>query len=58
MRDEHPKEVEDFTKPFLVMFGLLLFMALFAIWAAFGYLVSLLSGLGVNALIDRLPRRS
>lgn len=57
MRDSHPKEVEDYTKPFLVMFGLLLFMALFAIWAAFGYAVSLLSGVGLNALINKMPRR-
>lgn len=54
----HPiKPVEDFTNAFLVMAGLLLFMGLFAVWAIFGYVVSLLSGFGMHLLIKRIPRR-
>lgn len=52
-----PGRVEDYTRPFLVMAGLSLFMSLFTLWAVFGYLASLLTGLGVHLAIDRLSRR-
>lgn len=53
----HPREVEDFTKPFLVMAGVVLFTGLFMLWAAFGYLASLATSAVVHAAIHRLPRR-
>jgi hypothetical protein len=51
------REVEDYTKPFLVMAFVILFMGLFTIWAVFSFAVSLVSGLIVHLAIDRLPAR-
>ncbi len=58
MPDPHRREVEDFTKPFLAMMFLVLFTGLFVLWAAFGYVASLVSGLAMHFVIDRLPRRN
>jgi len=51
------REVEDYTMPFLVMAFVLLFMGLFALWAVFGYLVSLVTSLFVHAAIRAIPNR-
>ena len=57
MRD-HPREVEDFTIPFLWSAGVLLFCALFALWAAVGLPMTVLVCLLLARLIDRLPTQS
>ena len=49
-RPNYPGTVEDYTSAFLVSFGVLIFMALFAIWALWGLLVA---GI-VSAIADRL----
>ena len=49
--------VEDYTSAFLWMAGVTLFMALFTLWAAFGYVASLATALFVRAGIALLPRR-
>lgn len=55
---DQPGRVEDFTKPFLSVAFVLLFMGMFTVWAIYGYLVALLLGLSVHVAIDLLPRRS
>ena len=50
MNSNHPKEVEDYTTAFLASFGVLVFMALFAIWAIWGLIMA---GI-VSWLADRL----
>ena len=50
MDDNRPGTVADYTSAFLVSFGVLIFMALFAIWALWGLLVA---GL-VSWVADRL----
>ncbi len=57
MPDPHMREVENYTTPFLAMMFVIFFTALFTLWAMFGYVASLLSGLAVHLLIDRLPKR-
>lgn len=52
-----PKPVENYTNPFLVMAGVVLFTALFMLWAFFGYVASLATSVLVHLAIDRLPRR-
>ncbi len=47
--------VENYTKPFLWMAGIVLFLALFALWAAYGYLASLATALVVRIGIAVLP---
>ncbi|MEM8629931.1 MAG: hypothetical protein AAGF74_01720 [Pseudomonadota bacterium] len=44
-------EAPDFTKPFLVSFGVLLFIFLFAIWAIWGLMAALFSGWSMDRLI-------
>lgn len=58
MPKRHPhRAVEDFTVPFLVSAGVLSFMALFVVWAIFGYLAALFSGWVVNQIIGlKFPR--
>ncbi|GFE63463.1 hypothetical protein [Litoreibacter roseus] len=51
------REVEDYTKPFLWMLCVLLFIGFITLWATFGYLASLLSGAVAHLFIGRLPRR-
>jgi hypothetical protein len=51
------REVENYTMPFLVMAFVLLFMAMFTLWAIFNFAVSLVTGLVVHLAIDRLPIR-
>lgn len=53
----HPREAEDYTKPFLFMAFVILFMGLFTLWAIFNFAVSLISGLAVHLAIDRLPAK-
>ena len=48
-----PGEVEDFTAAFLVSFGVLVFMALFAVWAAWGLPAAILAALAGDRLIGR-----
>jgi hypothetical protein len=43
--------VENYTKPFLVCFGVLLFMALFAIKVIYGFLFALLAGWSLDRFI-------
>ncbi len=61
MRDYEPRQpagrVEDFTTPFCWMAGVLAFMGLFAIWAAFGYVFSLVGAIILRWGITQLPRR-
>lgn len=49
-RPEHPSPAPDFTGAFLASFGVLIFMALFAIWAIWGMLMAAL----ISWLADRL----
>ena len=39
-RPSHPQEVENYTTAFLASFGVIIFMALFAIWAIWGLLIA------------------
>lgn len=55
MRD-HPGQVENYTKPFLVMACVLLFITMFAMWAIFNFAVSIVTGVIVHRAIDRIPR--
>ncbi len=58
MQNRRYSEAPNYTQAFLWMAGLSLFIVLFALWAAFGYVVSLISGYGLHLLIGRLPKRS
>lgn len=49
--------VENYTNAFLWVAGVALFMSLFMLWAAFGYLVSLGTALFVRAGIELLPKQ-
>ena len=49
-RPRHPTPVEDYTNAFLASFGVLVFIALFAVWAIWGLMVA---GL-VSWIADRL----
>ena len=49
-RNEYPSPVPDYTGAFLASFGVLVFMALFAIWAIWGLIMA---GI-VSWLADRL----
>ena len=49
-RNEHPTPVPDYTGAFLASFGVLVFMALFAIWAIWGLIIA---GI-VSWIADRL----
>ena len=53
----HPKEVEDYTGAFLASLGLLLFMVLWTIAAVAGMIWAVVTGLGLDTVIKRLPRR-
>lgn len=54
---EYPKEVEDFTNPFLVMAGLLLFVAFIAMTMTMGLVSVILTGaLGEAAYQYRMDR--
>lgn len=50
MKKHHNTPVENYTNAFLVSFGVLVFMVLFAIWAVWGLIVA---GL-VSWVADRL----
>ena len=52
------REVEDYTRPFLVSACVLLFMGLLTLWATLGYFAALISGLFINMLIGRIPDRN
>ena len=58
MSDREIREAPNYTQAFLVMAGVSLFIILFALWAIFGYIASLISGYGFHLLIGRLPKRS
>ena len=49
-RPEHPQPVPDYTGAFLASFGVVVFMALFAIWAIWGLIAA---GI-VSWIADRL----
>lgn len=57
MQRDHPTAVEDFTGPFLVSAGVVMFVGLIVLWAMFGYAIALLSGLVIRRAIDLLPNR-
>lgn len=40
MNDNHPSAVTNYTDAFLVSFGVIIFMVLFAIWAFWGLLIA------------------
>lgn len=50
MKDDHPTTVTNYTDAFLVSFGVIVFMILFAIWAIWGLLIA---GL-ISWVADRL----
>jgi hypothetical protein len=50
MQDNHPSAVTNYTDAFLVSFGVIVFMALCAIWAIWGLLIA---GL-ISWVADRL----
>ena len=49
-RPEYPSSAPDYTTAFLASFGVLVFMALFAIWAIWGMIMAAI----VSWLADRL----
>ncbi|MEM9584444.1 MAG: hypothetical protein AAGA08_15150 [Pseudomonadota bacterium] len=51
------KAVEDYTNAFLCMAALLVFMMLVALWAVFGYVMSLLTAAVFFKALRYLPRR-
>lgn len=53
----HPDPVEDYTVPFLVSAGVLLFIAFFAITVAAGFVWALATAALIDAGIRRLPRQ-
>lgn len=52
-----PGRVEDYTKPFLVMAFVVVFTGLFILWAAFGYVISLVTSLFLHIALGFIPRR-
>ena len=52
-----PGRVEDYTKPFLVMAFVVVFTGLFILWAAFGYVISLVTSLFLHIAIGMIPKR-
>jgi hypothetical protein len=52
-----PGRVEDYTVPFLVMAFVVLFTGLFILWAAFGYVFSLVTSLFIHIILRHIPRR-
>ena len=52
-----PGRVEDYTKPFLVMAFVVVFTGLFILWAAFGYVISLVTSLLLHIAIGMIPKR-
>ena len=54
------REVENYTNAFLVSAGVLVFMALFAIWAFWGLLIAALVSWGADRLmtVDLKPRKA
>ena len=57
MAYEPKGRVEDYTKPFLVMAYVVLFTGLVILWAAFGYVASLVTSLFLHILLRHVPRR-
>ncbi|MCV6595104.1 MAG: hypothetical protein OIF48_19315 [Silicimonas sp.] len=51
MNDDRPGIVSDYTNAFLVTFGVIIFMILFAIWAIWGLIIAGLVGWGADRLI-------
>lgn len=51
MDDNRPTTVVDYTSAFLVSFGVLVFMMLFAIWAIWGLIVAGLVSWGADRLM-------
>lgn len=45
------READDYTNAFLVSFGVIVFMALFAIWAFWGLIVAALVSWGADRLM-------
>ncbi|WP_199221374.1 hypothetical protein [Maritimibacter sp. 55A14] len=56
MYERHTTEVEDFTRPFLVMAFVNLFSGFFVIWAIFGLPVVLFLAALLNLGIGRIQR--
>ncbi|SFR56436.1 hypothetical protein [Litoreibacter janthinus] len=52
-----PGRVEDYTKPFLVMAFVVIFTGLFILWAAFGYVISLVTSLFLHIALGFIPKR-
>lgn len=55
-RSPPPGRVEDFTTAFLISFGVVLFIGLFAILAALGFAWSLVAAVAADRLIGALGR--
>lgn len=55
-RPEHPGEVEDFTGPFLVTFGVIVFMALVTIHIILGFIWALMCAYGADKALSRWSR--
>ncbi len=56
-RPEHPGEVEDFTNAFLVSFGVIVFIALWAVSVILGFIWALMSAYGTDKALSRWSRR-
>lgn len=52
-----PKRVENYTTPFLVMSGLILFMMFWVFAAIWGFMLVVFSALGINFAIRYLGER-
>ena len=60
MNKHHNTPVDDYTNAFLVSFGVLVFMGLFAIWAIWGLIMAGLVSWGADRLmmVDFRGRRA
>ena len=57
MAEPPPRRVEDYTTTCLVLWGVNLFNALFALWALFGLAPVLLLALALNRAITLVARQ-
>lgn len=52
-----PKRVENFTAPFLIMSGVILFMMFWVFAALWGFMLVVFSALGINFAIRYLEEK-
>lgn len=56
-RPEHPGEVENFTGPFLVSFGVIVFIMLWTVSILLGFIWALMCAYGADKMMSRWSRR-